>query len=128
MKLCVRQIFSRCAQIRYFLRICSYLLKKPITENFIFCMMIGFVLSKKYQKKQKEIQGSLTWVRGMPQNQPVVFGLDRSWNIYKFFPRVSAKLSLGIFWQLFRLKRSKYCHSCLTNEISVPPSSGQYKS
>ena len=37
MKFCIKDFFSKCAQIRSFLRIWSHLLKKSLMENFIFC-------------------------------------------------------------------------------------------
>ena len=37
MKLSIRDCFSKCDQIRWKLRIWSHLLKKSLTENFIFC-------------------------------------------------------------------------------------------
>ena len=37
MKFSITDIFSKCDQIRSFLRIWSHLLKKPVMENFIFC-------------------------------------------------------------------------------------------
>ena len=37
MKFSIRDFFSKCEQIRSFLRIWSHLLKKPLMENFIFC-------------------------------------------------------------------------------------------
>ena len=37
MKFSITDIFSKCDQIRGFLRIWSHLLKKPVMENFIFC-------------------------------------------------------------------------------------------
>ena len=33
----IQDFFSKCVQIRSFLRIWSHLLKKLVTENFIFC-------------------------------------------------------------------------------------------
>ena len=36
-KFSIKDFFSKCDQIRGFLRIWSYLLKKSLTENFIFC-------------------------------------------------------------------------------------------
>ena len=36
-KFSVKDFFSKCDQIRSFLRIWSYLLKKILMENFIFC-------------------------------------------------------------------------------------------
>ena len=37
MKFSIRDFFSKCDQIRSFLRIWSHLLKKSLMENFIFC-------------------------------------------------------------------------------------------
>ena len=37
MKFPIKNFFSKCDQIRSFLRIWSYLLKKSLLENFIFC-------------------------------------------------------------------------------------------
>ena len=33
----IKDFFSKCDQIQKKLRICSYLLKKSLIENFIFC-------------------------------------------------------------------------------------------
>ena len=40
MKFSVKDFFSKCGQNRRKLRICSYLLKKSLTENIIFCVVI----------------------------------------------------------------------------------------
>ena len=37
MKFSIKNFFSKCDQIRSFLRICSPLLKNSLMENFIFC-------------------------------------------------------------------------------------------
>ena len=37
MKFSIKDFFSKCDQIRRKLRIWSHLLKKSLTENFIFC-------------------------------------------------------------------------------------------
>ena len=37
MKFSIKDLFSKCDQIRCFLRIWSHLLKKSLMENFIFC-------------------------------------------------------------------------------------------
>ena len=41
MKFTIKDFFSKCDQIRSFLRIWSHLLKKPLMENFIFYAVIG---------------------------------------------------------------------------------------
>ena len=38
-KLSIKDFFSKCDQIRIFLRILSYLLKKSLMENFIICVV-----------------------------------------------------------------------------------------
>ena len=39
MKFCIKDFFSKCDQIRTFLRIWSHLLEKSLMEDFIFCAM-----------------------------------------------------------------------------------------
>ena len=38
-KFSIKDFFSKCDQIRSFLRIWSHLLKKSLMENFIFCLV-----------------------------------------------------------------------------------------
>ena len=46
MKFFIKDFFSKCDQIRSFLRIWSHLLKKYLMENFIFCAVIfGVVMA-----------------------------------------------------------------------------------
>ena len=40
MKFSIKDFFSKCDQIRGKLRILSYLLKKSVMENFIFCAVV----------------------------------------------------------------------------------------
>ena len=40
MKLSIKNLFSKCDQIRRELRIWSHLLKKSLMENFIFCAVL----------------------------------------------------------------------------------------
>ena len=40
MKFSIRDFFSKCDQIRSFMRIWSHLLKKSLMENFIFCAVL----------------------------------------------------------------------------------------
>ena len=44
MKFSIKDFFSKCDQIRSFLRIWSHLLKKSLTENFIFCAVTVAIL------------------------------------------------------------------------------------
>ena len=43
MKFSIRDFFSKCGQIRKKLRIWSYLLKKSLMENFIFCAVFTLI-------------------------------------------------------------------------------------
>ena len=47
MKFSIKNFFSKCDQIRSFLRICSRLLKKSLMESLIFCAVqfVGILLS-----------------------------------------------------------------------------------
>ena len=45
MKFSIKDFFSKCQQIRSFLRIWSHLLKKSLMENFIFCAVLHLSVS-----------------------------------------------------------------------------------
>ena len=50
MKFSIKDFFSKCDQLRSFLEIWSHLLKKPLMENFIFCVVwqnISNVITKR---------------------------------------------------------------------------------
>ena len=64
MKFSIKDILKKCDQIRSFLRIWSYLLKKSFMENFIFCPVIVTATSLTKNKKN--------------QNQPVEDVLQNS--------------------------------------------------
>ena len=57
MKFSINDFFSKCDQIRSFLRIWSHLLNKSLTENFIFCAV--YVFGVIYQMKEPEHSFSL---------------------------------------------------------------------
>ena len=44
-KFSIKDFFSKCVQIRSFLRIWSHLLKKSLIENFIFCAVKGLTVA-----------------------------------------------------------------------------------
>ena len=46
MKFSIKDFFSKWDQIHSFQRVLSYLLKKSLTENFIFCAMVATVKNK----------------------------------------------------------------------------------
>ena len=46
MKFCIRDFFSKCDQIRSFLRICSHLLKKSLMAYFPFCAVCTRIVNK----------------------------------------------------------------------------------
>ena len=53
MKFSIKDFFSKCDQIRRFLWIWSYLLKKYLMENFIFCA-VKTALSSKLNRRQHQ--------------------------------------------------------------------------
>ena len=44
MKFSIEDFYSKCDQIRRKLRIWSYLLKKSLVENFVFCAVGGIIV------------------------------------------------------------------------------------
>ena len=48
MKFSIKDFFSKCDQIRSFLRIWSHLLRKSFMENFIFCGVYGLEIPVTY--------------------------------------------------------------------------------
>ena len=50
MKFSITDFFSKCVQIRNFLRIWSHLLKKSVMENFIFSGVMFKILSNMYDR------------------------------------------------------------------------------
>ena len=65
MKFSIKDFFSKCDQIRSFLRIWSHLLKKSFMENFIFlCQYINkSTITNDYQ----EIQMVITWAKNVDE-------------------------------------------------------------
>ena len=53
MKFSIKDFFSKCDQIRKFLRIWSHWLKKSLMENFIFCVVQGTEFSVLYDKTKQ---------------------------------------------------------------------------
>ena len=63
MKFFIKDFFSRCDQIRSFLRIWSHLLKKSLMENFIFCAVFVQTLLKIAMKVFRNFQSKLWFMR-----------------------------------------------------------------
>ena len=55
MKFSIKDLLSKCEQIRSFLRIRSHLLKKFLMENFIFCVVIDIYGSAFLDKWENNI-------------------------------------------------------------------------
>ena len=60
MNLSIKDFFSKCDQIRSFLRIWSHLLKKSLMEKFIFCAVAGF--------------STFSWKMAGKTRQPLLYG------------------------------------------------------
>ena len=54
-KFSIKDFFSKCDQIRSFLRIWSHLLKKPLMENFTFLCSVSIKLLQQNQSKRLSI-------------------------------------------------------------------------
>ena len=55
MKFAIEDFFSKCDQIRRFLRIWSHLLKKSLMENFIFCAVRVKLFHQLKQEPSKQL-------------------------------------------------------------------------
>ena len=58
MKFSIKDFFTKCDQIRSFLRIWSHLLKKSLMEDFIFCAMFSswhLIIPSQYWKHKKNV-------------------------------------------------------------------------
>ena len=67
MKFSIKDFFSKCDQIRSFPRIWSYLLKKSLMENFIFCAV--FQVSSISQVLDREGANSVTTLPHPPSQK-----------------------------------------------------------
>ena len=55
MKFSIKSLFSKCGQIRKKLRVWAHLLKKSVTGNFIFWVVLNFILiQSRLEKKQSK--------------------------------------------------------------------------
>ena len=64
MKFSIKDFFSQCDQINNFLRIWSHLLKKSLTQNFIFCVvkLVQYFMVQYFQGIENDIVNNcLIW-------------------------------------------------------------------
>ena len=64
MKFSIKDFFSQCDQINNFLRIWSHLLKKSLTQNFIFCVvkLVQYFMAQSFQGIENDIMNNcLIW-------------------------------------------------------------------
>ena len=80
MKFSISNFFSKCDQIRSFLRAWSYLLKKSVMENFIFCAVVGnrnndCIGGRAGKGKLKWGWDAITWcyLRHAKKDSPTIF-------------------------------------------------------
>ena len=63
MKFPIKDLFSKCEHIRSFLRIWSYLLKKSLMKNFIFCAVVNTTLDwSKRSRKNMSFNPKKSWL------------------------------------------------------------------
>ena len=60
-KFSIKDFFSKCEQIRSFLQIWSYLLKKSLMENFIFCVVSFLLLLYSTRSNEETLQKANTY-------------------------------------------------------------------
>ena len=105
MKFYIKDFFSKCDQIRSFLRICSHLLKKSLMENFIFCAVkVITTASQKIALRLKSNIKALDWnVECVQSFQP--FFQIRQWkhqnivrNLFKGNNKDNRTTSMASFW------------------------------
>ena len=76
MKFSIKAFFSKCDQIRNFLRIWPYLLKKSLMENFIFCEVYfqrnNSDTTQRTQTSLRRLQGVLKRSRRLTIKQDIV--------------------------------------------------------
>ena len=75
MKFSVEDSFSICEQIQSFLWVFSYLLKKFLTENFIFCAVLVLSFSSITLLRCKWVW--LFWEKSSYEFTNIVWGLDK---------------------------------------------------
>ena len=72
MKFSIKGFLSKCDQIHRFLRIWSYLLKKSLMENFIFCPVIS----------EGVFPNNIQWLQNL--SKIIAKEISDLWKIFKF--------------------------------------------
>ena len=112
MKFSIKGFFSKCDQIRRWLRIWSHLLKKSLIENFIFCVMNVLVGYEKYIQQWFDYirKIKLLWLTKLHDFLTVPWCLFLETPIFKVKFVILIKITLKS-WE------SCNCHSNLKNSI-----------
>ena len=116
MKSAIKDFFSKCDQIRSFLRIWSHLLKKSLMENFIFCAVFNL------QKISIVIGAGKTYTMLGTDHEPGIMVLtlndlykqmDSSKNNLKFTVKMSyLEVSLAIIFYHSQIMENKNNFNC----------------
>ena len=102
----IKDVFSKCDQIRSFLWIWSHLLKKSLTENFIFCAV--WTICCKIS----------TMIPKMANNYLVHNAINKM--VYaKIFDSLNIYFDCPIFWRKNLGKMSRYVESLNKNNPNV---------
>ena len=76
MKVSIKDFFSKCDEIRSFLRIWSQLLKKSLMENFIFCEVHNFFCKddlSKNKSSRNRINFPINWWKFIWNNKNTIY-------------------------------------------------------
>ena len=95
MKFSIKDFFSKCDQIRSLLRIWSHLLKKPLMENFVLCVVYyssTFVFVSCFYRKNSAFQFSYSSIFFRLYSHGIPVDTGRKLNAHKMFRRGPGRL------------------------------------
>ena len=96
MKFSIKDFFGKCYQIRSFLRIWSYLLKKSLMENFIFCAVVVRSIISSVNEVITAIVINV---------QTKQWSITRNWSIFVFIPYLLLVKNITKLQQILKIKK-----------------------
>ena len=120
MKFSIKDFFSKCDQIRSFLRIWSHLLNKSLTENFIICAVTSAIKTKNIGQTCSKTVAIKRCCENMQQNywRTPTTKCDSAWVFFcKFYPYFQNTFSQEHLWGAASVSR---CFSTTLFCLNVP--------
>ena len=96
MKFSIKDFFRKCYQIRSILRIWSYLLKKSLMENFIFCAVVVRSIISSVNEVITAIVINV---------QTKQWSIIRNWSIFVFIPYLLLVKNITKLQQILKIKK-----------------------